>query len=76
MNKIEKTPRSWSTSITAVIIGVVILGVSLLLLPISTIPGGLTFGTGILLVILCVLVALEGKKGTIKELIYSLTFWR
>ena len=76
MNKSEKPVRSWFTTITAAIIGVGTLGVSLFLLPISNISEGFTFGVGILLVIFCALVTFEVKKGTITELIYSLTFWR
>ena len=76
MNKNKKPVRSWFTIIAAAIIGVGILGVSLFLLPISNISEGFTFGMGILLVIFCALVTFEGRKGTITELIYSLTFWR
>lgn len=46
------------------------------MLPINNVAEGITFGMGILLVILCVIFAIDGKSGTVKELIYSLTFWR
>ena len=77
MNKSKKqSKRSWFTTILASIIGLVILGASSTLIPIKDLVEALTFGTGILLAILCALVAFQGKKGTIKDILYSLTFWK
>ena len=76
MNKNVKPTRNWFTTITAAIIGVIVLGISLLVLPVTSVSEGLTFGTGSLLVVICALVAYEGKKGAVKELIHSFTFWR
>lgn len=71
-----KPKRSIATTAIATLIGIVILFFSLLLLPISGFSELLTFGVGILLFILCAVVAIDGKKGTMGELIYSLVFWR
>lgn len=76
MARQEKRVRSWFTTITATIIGLGVLGVTLLLLPISSVSEGVTFGIGMLLVVLCAMIAHEGKKGMILELIHTLGFWR
>ena len=68
--------RSLFTTIFATVMGLGILAICLLILPITTVDEGFVFGIGILLVILCAFVAVQGKKGTIAELIYSLSFWK
>ncbi|MGV9001800.1 MAG: hypothetical protein ACOH18_02495 [Candidatus Saccharimonadaceae bacterium] len=76
MKKISiTTERSWFTTIMASLIGLGILLASILLLPINNLVVGLTFGIGILLVVLCAVTAVKGEKGMIKDIIYSLTFW-
>ena len=71
-----KEKRSMFTTIFASILGLIILTVTILVVPISNFLEGMSFGIGLLLVFICVLTAVDGRKGTIKELIYSLSFWR
>lgn len=67
--------RSLPTTIVAAVIGLGILAVSLLMLPIDNLVEGLAFGIGVILVILSAIVAIQGKAGSIKELLFSLSFW-
>lgn len=68
--------RDLFTTITAIIIGLAILAVSLLILPINNASEAITFVIGILLVILCGMTAYQGKRGTIRDIIDSLFYWR
>jgi len=72
----KKQERSIFTTIIATFIGAAVLFVSILILPLSTFGEGMTFAVGILIVILCAIVAIQGKKGTLREIVYSLSFWR
>lgn len=78
MNKTTSSviKRSMFTTIAAAIIGLAILAVSLLILPITNVAEGVTFGIGLLLVILCGITAYEGRKKTIREIIDSMLHWR
>ncbi|MDB5180459.1 MAG: hypothetical protein JWO54_217, partial [Candidatus Saccharibacteria bacterium] len=73
--KKSQTRRSLFTTITASIIGLFFLTLILLLLPLRNLSEVLFFACGALLVILCSVVAIAGKKGMIKDIIHSLTFW-
>lgn len=68
--------RSMFTTIASAIIGLIILAVSILILPISNAGEAITFAVGILLVILCGVTAFQGKKGAVKDIIYTMGFWR
>jgi len=68
--------RSLFVTIFATILGLLIGAITLLFLPIDSVTEGVSFAIGILLVVVCILTAIQGKKGTIAELIFSLSFWR
>jgi VIT1/CCC1 family predicted Fe2+/Mn2+ transporter len=70
-----KKDRSIATTIIASLIGAVILVLLLPLFPLSDVIEILFFSFGILIVVLCAIVAIGGKRGTIREIIYSLSFW-
>lgn len=67
--------RSWATTIIAGVIGLIILILIFPLIPLDNWSEAAFFSVGLLLVVLCVVVAIDGKKGTIKDIIYSLGFW-
>ena len=73
--KKSQTKRSWFTTITATVIGLVIVVLILPLIPLNDWTEIAFFGFGVLSIILCIVVAIGGKKGTIREIIYSLGFW-
>jgi len=68
--------RSLFVTIFASILGLLIGAITLLFLPINSVTEGVSFTVGVLLVVVCILTAIQGKKGTIAELIFSLSFWR
>lgn len=73
--KKSHTKRSWLTTVIAVITALVIL---ILIFPSITLDNWnkiTFFSIGMLLVILCVIVAIDGKKGTLRDIFYSLSFW-
>jgi CHASE2 domain-containing sensor protein len=76
MKKSNKNERSLFITITASAIGIVILGVSLLLLPINGFWEGVTFVSGLLLTFVFAVTAYEGKKGTLLDALMSFSFWR
>ena len=68
--------RSLFVTILASVLGLLIAAITLLFLPINSVTEGVSFTVGVLLVVVCILTAIQGKKGTIAELIFSLSFWR
>lgn len=73
--KNTQTKRDWFTTITAGVIGLVILAVIFPTIPIVNWTEITFFGIGMLLVIICATIAIEGKEGKIKEIVYSMRFW-
>ena len=68
--------RSLFVTILAIILGLLIAAITLLFLPIDNVTEGVSFTVGALLVVMCIVTAIQGKKGTIAELIFSMSFWR
>jgi len=68
--------RSLFVTILATILGLLIAAITLLFLPIDSVTEGVSFVVGVLLVVMCIVTAIQGKKGTIAELIFSMSFWR
>jgi hypothetical protein len=64
--------RSWFTTITSSLIGLIITVFTIMLLPINSVPKVFFLIGAAVAVFLCILFALEGKKGTVKELIDSI----
>lgn len=71
-----KKERSMFTTITAAVAGIIVLGFTLLLLPVNGFWEGVTFGAGLLVTFVFAVTAYEGKKGTLLEAFNSLFFWR
>lgn len=76
MTRKPTSSRSWPTTIVAALISLGTLAVAILIWPITSFSEGTTFGVTILLFIVSTLVTIEGKKGSLTDLIYSLGFWR
>ena len=76
MMKKTQTERSWFTTTVAAIFSLIVIVLIFPLIPLKDWVETLFFGFGILIVILCLIVAIDGKKGTIKDLMYSLIFWK
>jgi hypothetical protein len=68
----NQSTRSWFATIIPSLIGLIISVFTILLLPIDSLPKFLFAAGAIVAVFLCVLFAIEGKKGTVKELIATL----
>ena len=75
MAKKIPTNRSWFTTITASSLGLLIAAIIVPLIPLNNATEMAFFCFGLLLVVLCVIIAIQGKKGTIVDIIYSLSFW-
>jgi uncharacterized membrane protein YeaQ/YmgE (transglycosylase-associated protein family) len=69
---VSQNTRSWFATIIPSLIGLIIIVFTILLLPIDSVPKGLFVAGAIVAVFLCILFAIEGKKGTVEELIATL----
>lgn len=67
--------RSMSVTIISALVALLILAFILSLLPLQNIWAVMIFAVGILLVIITAATAISGKKGGVRELIYTITFW-
>ena len=75
INNSKKEDRSLFTTVTAGVLSLAIAIITFLIFPITNFVDGVLVFIGVLLVVLSAITAISGKKGTIKEIIYMLSFW-
>ena len=73
--KKSQTERNWFTTIMSSLIALIVTALIFILLPITNWTEGLFFGSGVVIIALCIYVAIDGKKGMVREIIDTLTYW-